>query len=117
MNIQDSQTAEGRRGYLFNSFYYYYPLHRHLDINRAITAESSPVHIANSQQQKQPLVFEWKSLTISVVKTFLMMVLWSCFSLLFSRGWDTNVVWVILGSLKRLSFSLCRFFLSPSLAI
>ena len=49
MNIQDSQTAEGRRGYLFNSFYYYYPLPRHLDINRAITAESSPVHIANSQ--------------------------------------------------------------------
>ena len=25
--------------------YHFHPLHRHLDINRAITAESSPLHI------------------------------------------------------------------------
>ena len=29
--------------------YHFHPLHRHLDISRAITAESSPLHIASSQ--------------------------------------------------------------------
>ena len=28
--------------------YHFHPLHRHLDISRAVTAESSPLHIANS---------------------------------------------------------------------
>ena len=28
--------------------YHFHPLHRHLDISRAITAESSPLHIASS---------------------------------------------------------------------
>ena len=31
---------------------------------------------------------------------FVLMVLWSCFSSLFSRGLGTKVVWVILGSLQ-----------------
>ena len=31
--------------------YHLHPLHRHLDINRAITAESSPLHIASSWVQ------------------------------------------------------------------
>ena len=30
------------------SLYHFHPLHRHLDINRAIIAKSSPLHIANS---------------------------------------------------------------------
>ena len=29
--------------------YHFYPLHRHLDISRATTAESLPLHIASSQ--------------------------------------------------------------------
>ena len=29
--------------------YHFHRLHRHLDINRAITAESSPLHISSSQ--------------------------------------------------------------------
>ena len=29
--------------------YHFHPLHRHLDISRAITAENSPLHIASSQ--------------------------------------------------------------------
>ena len=37
--------------------YHFYPLHRHLDISRAITAESSPLHIANSQTRTGNLWF------------------------------------------------------------
>ena len=29
--------------------YHFHPVHRHLDISRAITAESSPLHIGSSQ--------------------------------------------------------------------
>ena len=29
--------------------YYFHPLHRHLEISRVITAESSPLHIASSR--------------------------------------------------------------------
>ena len=44
--------------------YYFYPLHRHLDISRAITAENSPLHIASSQARTGNLWFsERKSLT------------------------------------------------------
>ena len=44
--------------------YYFHPLHRHLDISRAITAENSPLHIAGSRTRKrEPLVSEQKSLT------------------------------------------------------
>ena len=31
--------------------YHFHPLHRHLDTSRAITAESSPLHIASSRTQ------------------------------------------------------------------
>ena len=39
--------------------YNFHPLHRHLNISRAIPAESSPLHIVN----REPLVSERKSLT------------------------------------------------------
>ena len=32
-----------------SSLYHFHPLHRHLDISRSITAESSPLHIASSR--------------------------------------------------------------------
>ena len=31
--------------------YHFHPLHRHLDINQAITAESSPLHIGSNRTQ------------------------------------------------------------------
>ena len=37
--------------------YHFHPLHRHLDISRAITAESSPLHIASSRTRTWNLWF------------------------------------------------------------
>ena len=37
--------------------YHFHPLHRHLDISWAITAESSPLHIATSQTRTENLWF------------------------------------------------------------
>ena len=37
--------------------YHFYPLHRHLDVSRVITAESSPLHIASSQTETRNLWF------------------------------------------------------------
>ena len=37
--------------------YHFQPLHRHLDIRRAMTAESSPLHIASSQTRTGNLWF------------------------------------------------------------
>ena len=42
------QQGKGEGIYL-TPLYHFHPLHRHLDISRAITAESSPLHIADSQ--------------------------------------------------------------------
>ena len=38
-------------GIPLTSHYHFHPLYRHLDISRAITAESSPLHIANTRTQ------------------------------------------------------------------
>ena len=35
------------------TLYHFHPLHRNLDINRTITAESSPLHIASRQPRAQ----------------------------------------------------------------
>ena len=37
--------------------YHFHPLHRHLDISRAITAESSPLHIASNRTRTGNLWF------------------------------------------------------------
>ena len=37
--------------------YHFHPLHRHLDISRAITAESSPLHIGSSRTRTGNLWF------------------------------------------------------------
>ena len=37
--------------------YHFHPLHRHLSIDRAITAESSPLHIASSRLELETFVF------------------------------------------------------------
>ena len=38
-------------------YYHFHPLHRHLDISRAITAQSSPLHIASSRTRTGNLWF------------------------------------------------------------
>ena len=44
--------------------YHFHSLHGHLDISRAIAAESSPLHIAGSRTRTgEPLISERKSLT------------------------------------------------------
>ena len=58
-NIHESQHSRGRG----RAFFYLltttstHPLHRHLDISWAITAESSPLHIASSQTRTRNLRF------------------------------------------------------------
>ena len=51
--------------------YHFHPPHRHLDISRTITAESSPLHITSSRTQtRETLVSERKSLTIKLHERF-----------------------------------------------
>ena len=57
-------------GIYLTPLYHFHPLHRHLDISRAITAESSPLHIADSRTRTgKPLVSERKSLTTKLFKS------------------------------------------------
>ena len=44
-------------GIYLTSLYHFHPLHRHLNISRVITAESSPLHVAGSQTQTGNLWF------------------------------------------------------------
>ena len=41
-----------------SSLYHFHPLHRHLDISRTITAESSPLHITSSRTGTRKLLFQ-----------------------------------------------------------
>ena len=50
------QQGKGEDIYL-TPLYHFYPLHRHLDISRAVTAESSPLHIASSRTRTRNLRF------------------------------------------------------------
>ena len=50
MNFRDSQGSKvGGRLPLLTFLYYFHTLHKHLDISRTITAESSPLHITSSR--------------------------------------------------------------------
>ena len=44
-------------GISLTSHYHFHPLHRHLDISRAITAESSPLHMAGRRTRTGNLWF------------------------------------------------------------
>ena len=61
-NNHDSQESRGR-GRLISviPFYHFHPLHRHLDISQAITADSSPLHIVSSRSQTGNLWFPYAS--------------------------------------------------------
>ena len=57
MNIHDHRTAGEGRGYSLSPLYHFHPLRRHLDISQAITAESSPLHIASSGTRARSIWF------------------------------------------------------------
>ena len=44
-------------GISLTSHYHFHPLHRHLDISQAITAESSPLHIGSNRTRTGKLWF------------------------------------------------------------
>ena len=46
-------------GISLTTHYHFHPLHRHLDISRAITAESLPLHIASSRTQTRNLIYTY----------------------------------------------------------
>ena len=50
------QQGKGE-GICLAPLYHFHPLHRHLDISRAITPESSPLHIAGSRTRTGNLWF------------------------------------------------------------
>ena len=50
---QDSKEG----GWVYFELYHFHPFHRHLDISRAITKESSPLHIASNRTQTKNLWF------------------------------------------------------------
>ena len=56
-NIHNHRTAEEGGGYYLTPLYPFHPLHRHFDINRVITAESSPLRIASSRARTGNLWF------------------------------------------------------------
>ena len=51
------RTAGEGEGISLTPHYHFHPLHRQLDISRAITAESSPLHIASSRARTRNLWF------------------------------------------------------------
>ena len=70
-NIHNSQDSRVRERVSLYPLYHYHPLHRHLDISRAITAESSPLHIASSRT----LVSVRMSLTYKILYQQLLILL------------------------------------------
>ena len=51
LNIHESQDCRGREKSILTPYYQFYSLHKHLDVNRKITAESPPLEIANDRTQ------------------------------------------------------------------
>ena len=49
--------GKGEEGISLTPHYHFHPLHRHLDINRAITAECLPLHIASGRTRTGNLWF------------------------------------------------------------
>ena len=67
-NIHESQDCRRRGGGIsLTPHYHFHPLHKHLDISWAITAESSPLHIASSWTQTANLWFLSASLLLRVI--------------------------------------------------
>ena len=41
--------GSGKEAIFLFTLYHFHPLHRHIDVRRAITAKSSPLHVANQE--------------------------------------------------------------------
>ena len=48
-------VGEGGGDFFLTPYYYFHPLHRHLDISRAITAENGPPQIASNRTRTENL--------------------------------------------------------------
>ena len=59
ITFANHRTAGEGEGHFFNPCYHFHPLHRHLEIGKAITAERSPLHI---EVNWEPLVSQHVSL-------------------------------------------------------
>ena len=60
IHIVTGQQGKGEGIYL-TPHYLFHPPHRHLDISRAITTESSPLHIASSRTRTRNLSFGFRA--------------------------------------------------------
>ena len=61
-NIHETHDCRVRGRISLTPHYHFYPFYRHLDISRAITAKSSPLHIPSSRTQTRNLCFPSASL-------------------------------------------------------
>ena len=71
---EHSRTTElqGKgEGISLTPHYHFYPLHRHLDMSRTITAESLPLRIASSRTRTGNFVSERKSLTTKLLALYM----------------------------------------------
>ena len=62
------------KGISITPHYHFHPLHRHLDICRAITAESSPLHIASNRTQTENFWFPSASRLTTKLRTLWLFV-------------------------------------------
>ena len=80
------RTAREGEGISLIPHYHFYPLHRHLELSRAITVEGqlTAAHTWQPESNWEPLVFERKSLTLSYafLEASLSLTLFWCFFLL-----------------------------------
>ena len=56
-HLQSTELQEKGEGIFLTPHYNFHPLHKHLDISQAITAESSPLHICSSRTRTRNLLF------------------------------------------------------------
>ena len=67
-NIHESQDCRGRgEGISLTRHCHFHPLHRHLDISRATTAESSPLHVAGSRSRTKSLTTKLRALNCALI--------------------------------------------------
>ena len=58
--------------------YHFHPLHRHLDVSRAVTAESLPLHIASSQAHTENLVYTYIILIYILIYKVIYIYIYIC---------------------------------------
>ena len=100
--------------------YYYHPLHRHLDISRAITAESLPLHIPSNRTQTGSLFQNFRTPPCLRARyatgcykflssTSIICTLFKFPFLLRKVSWTTKTFYLLLSFLKHKVFFLLGF--------